>query len=147
MMAIIAVLTALTVPAVSKVKQRAYSTHCRGNLSQLGLAVRMYVDDNEGRLPVLTNALQAKNSLVAVLGELVKTPEVFKCRADLGSRGAPVALSYKWNSAFNGRFLPRLEMESNESQDAAGYWLIRDSAPRHGYENAVFSDGHVARRN
>jgi prepilin-type N-terminal cleavage/methylation domain-containing protein len=43
--AIIAILAALLTAALARGKEEAYSTQCRNNLHQLGLAVEMYVDD------------------------------------------------------------------------------------------------------
>jgi prepilin-type processing-associated H-X9-DG protein len=48
---IIALLAAMLLPALAKAKQRALATNCISNLKQTGLALQMYVDDNEQRLP------------------------------------------------------------------------------------------------
>jgi len=47
--AIIAILAALLLPALSGSKQTAQRIKCVNNLRQLGLAAQMYFDDNEGR--------------------------------------------------------------------------------------------------
>ena len=49
--AIIAVLAALLLAAVSKVRQKAWATTCVSNLRQWGLAVNLYTGDNSDRLP------------------------------------------------------------------------------------------------
>ncbi len=49
--AIIAILAALLLPALSQARARAYSTKCKSNLRQMGLALRMYVEDNKSHYP------------------------------------------------------------------------------------------------
>lgn len=49
--AIIAILAAMLLPALAKAKQRAITVNCVSNLKQVGLALQMYVDDNDQRLP------------------------------------------------------------------------------------------------
>ncbi len=49
--AIIAILAAMLLPALAKAKETAKKIACNNNLRQLGLAMRMYVDDNHGTLP------------------------------------------------------------------------------------------------
>ena len=51
--AIIAILAALLLPALAKAKEQAWRTSCRNNLHQLGLAVLMYSNDNQDRLPTV----------------------------------------------------------------------------------------------
>src|SRR6266404_2556115 len=50
--AIIGILASLLLPALASSKEKAKSIACISNLKQLGVAVRMYSDANEGKLPV-----------------------------------------------------------------------------------------------
>ncbi len=49
--AIIAILAAMLLPSLAKAKETAKRISCNNNLRQLGLAMRLYVDDSHGALP------------------------------------------------------------------------------------------------
>ncbi len=49
--AIIAILAAMLLPALARAKESGKRIACNNNLRQLGLAMRLYVDDNQGTLP------------------------------------------------------------------------------------------------
>jgi len=49
--AIIAILAAMLLPALSKAKAKAQRIACANNLRQVGLAMRLWADDNGGKFP------------------------------------------------------------------------------------------------
>lgn len=51
--AIIAVLLALVIPSASRMLQSARQTQCLANLKQIGVAISLYVGENDGTLPRL----------------------------------------------------------------------------------------------
>ena len=51
-MAIISILASMLLPALSRAKDKGVSIYCLNNLHQLGLAMMMYGDDSNDRLPV-----------------------------------------------------------------------------------------------
>jgi prepilin-type processing-associated H-X9-DG protein len=58
--ATIAILAVMLLPALARGRQKSSQIECLSNLKQLGHAVQMYVDDNEDRFPgPLWNGLQA----------------------------------------------------------------------------------------
>jgi prepilin-type N-terminal cleavage/methylation domain-containing protein len=49
--AIIAILAGMLLSALSKAKQRAHVVKCLNNLHQIGLGMKIYIDDNNGTFP------------------------------------------------------------------------------------------------
>src|SRR5439155_6364709 len=49
--AIIAILAAMLLPALSRAKQRAWSTQCQSNLHQMVLGLKIYADDHGNLYP------------------------------------------------------------------------------------------------
>ena len=50
-MAIIAILSALLLPVISRAKASAQAITCRNNLKQWGIATQLYAADNDDHLP------------------------------------------------------------------------------------------------
>src|SRR5205814_7758658 len=48
---IIAILAAVLLPALARAKTRAQTVQCLSNLKQVGVALQLYVDDNQQSLP------------------------------------------------------------------------------------------------
>ncbi|HOG51302.1 MAG TPA: DUF1559 domain-containing protein, partial [Lentisphaeria bacterium] len=51
-MAIIAILAAMLLPALSKAREKARQASCASNLKQCALGASMYIDDNADYFPV-----------------------------------------------------------------------------------------------
>jgi len=92
--AIIAILAALLLPALSNAKKQACTDQCISNQKQIGIALRLYTDDNAGVYPLLWdwNALGGKDGTYdffvpakeRALYYYQGKKEVFQCPADNG---------------------------------------------------------------
>jgi len=78
--AIIAVLMAILIPGLQKVRRQAQGVICRSNLKQYGVATRMYLDGNEGKFPYVNTWLFKDGTMGCQWHDarrnLVKNPEL-----------------------------------------------------------------------
>jgi prepilin-type N-terminal cleavage/methylation domain-containing protein len=70
--AIIGILAALLIPAVSHTRGAVRKTQCVSNLRQVNLAIRMYADEHLEELPALTETHRYPNGVGAYYKQLVK---------------------------------------------------------------------------
>jgi prepilin-type N-terminal cleavage/methylation domain-containing protein len=114
--AIIGVLAALVMPAISRSRLRAQNIMCVSQLRQLGAATRLYADENNSRLPTAellpTSPIDPANPKPRICDVL--TPQlgagsagtnhatVFRCPSDDLGRFAAEGSSYEWNIDLNG---------------------------------------------
>ncbi|MBI4657292.1 MAG: type II secretion system protein [Verrucomicrobia bacterium] len=116
-LAIIGILASLLFPAIGHAKAKAHSAVCGNNLRQLGIATRLYSDDNNERLPgaeiLPTQPVDPQNPLPRICdvlasyvgrtaGTNTNSASVFKCPTDRVSYFATQGSSYEWNAELNG---------------------------------------------
>jgi type II secretory pathway pseudopilin PulG len=93
--AVIAILAALLLPALGKARGAARRTTCTSNLRQINLAVRMYADDNNDFIPYAQKlSFGYKESIKPYLGQPgSSSPEdkVFACPSDDFDLNGPIA--------------------------------------------------------
>ena len=145
--AIIAILASLLLPALSRSKTKAYNAACLNNLRQLGIATRLYAEDNEESLPsaeiLPTQPIDPKNPLPRIcdllasyIGKTVGTntnsATVFKCPLDKKSRFAAEGSSYEWNFDLNGHRI-------DETRTDSAFLLLKKGDPSAGITNFVLT--------
>jgi len=75
--AIIAILAALLLPALQKARETGKSASCTGNLKSLGMAIQMYADDNDGWYKHRSghfNFKSCRQSIIARIAQYVGGP-------------------------------------------------------------------------
>jgi prepilin-type N-terminal cleavage/methylation domain-containing protein/prepilin-type processing-associated H-X9-DG protein len=80
--AIIAVLAAMLLPALAKAKAQALDTACKNHLHQMGLGLRMYVDENNQTFPSYSGSGGAEagwNILLAPYDKMPRTNAASQC--------------------------------------------------------------------
>ncbi len=162
---IIAILASLLLPALSGAKRRAQVAACISNLRQLGLALHLYVEDNQNHLPICAWPLPSQGtnqpplpSITTTLMPYLKGKDVFRCPADRSIFPAEQT-SYEWNGwlngasydhpedwsdltktlvdlLFGGRFFTPLLGDAGVFHPASGTWMGK---------NALYFDGRVER--
>ena len=112
--AIIGILAALLLPVLSSAKARARSTTCKSHLSQMGLALQLYVQEHQGKYPYLraimssadTNSDAARDTIwwcgkLEPYYALRWTNRAYHCpgyKGAISAGGRPPKGSYSYNS-------------------------------------------------
>lgn len=156
--AIIATLAALLLPAVTRAKEAGKATACLSNLHQIGIALQVYVDSNNNRLPVMRDRaslvdtnLPATNSLPSpekVLASELGNTNVMRCPSDLVNLFVKTGSSYSWNSLLNGQKADQLNVFGMHFDPHAipVFFDKEDFHKARGPSRAVnylYADGHI----
>ena len=152
--AIIAVLAGLLLPVLGQAKERGRATACLSNLHQIGVALQMYVEENENKMPVLydalfsTNAAPRTNTIDVVLTNHLGSVKVLRCPSDDKRLFEDTGSSYGWNVLVNGQnaeHLNVLNLTSAPEQiplvfDKEGFHRRRGKGSEY---NFLYADGHI----
>jgi prepilin-type N-terminal cleavage/methylation domain-containing protein/prepilin-type processing-associated H-X9-DG protein len=153
-LAVIAILAGLLLPAIARTKESGRSTGCISNLHQIGIALQLYVQDNRNRLPWMydwsTNLVSNTNglSMVQVLFNYVGTSNVYRCPSEKQQLFDITGSSYSWNVLLNGQDADHLELFTNTFNpheipvifDKDKFHLIRGETRAVNY---LYADGHI----
>lgn len=148
-MAVVAMLTALLLPALGSARGKARMTACLGQVRQIGVAVHLYAGSYRDYLPVSARLrpepLLNLPALPTQLAPFIGDPAVFHCPADTGEDCLydDCSTSYEWNTLVNGRRIDRPTMRVAGLDIVAP--LLGDADPFHRGRgrNFLYSDGRV----
>jgi prepilin-type N-terminal cleavage/methylation domain-containing protein/prepilin-type processing-associated H-X9-DG protein len=162
---IIAILAAMLLPALGRVKESGRATACLSNLHQIGVALQLYVQENHNRLPSMSDLYPGVTNAYAspdlVLSNYLGNVKVLLCRSDRWPSDKPLGLpqaaptfyaqtgsSYAWNDLLNGQdadHLSALGLSFDPHQiplfyDKENFHLPRGPAKA---RNFLYADGHI----
>lgn len=155
--AIVAVLAALLLPALGKGKATARATACLSNLRQIGIALQLYVQDNNNRLPVMYDVPVSTNSLTPtgrvatidlVLSNHLGSLKVLQCPADDQQLFERTGSSFAWNTLLNGQDAEHLQVFTMNF-DPHQIPVVFDKEAFHRARgvargvNYLYADGHI----
>lgn len=149
---IIGLLAALLLPQLGRARERARSTVCRSNLRQIGLGLRMYLDDHRGVFPAMQNRSANTNLTVTHTPETVLAPQigvsdVWRCPSDRRQFEA-TGNSYFWNFLLNDQPSDRVRILGIPIS-GPGVPVFSDKAGFHAMlgpgraQNHLYADGAV----
>ena len=80
--AIVGILASMLLPALGRAKQKAYDAKCFNNTKQVGLAMLLYIDDQNLRFPPSHNIPAPRGpTWTECLLNYTQTPAIFRCPA------------------------------------------------------------------
>ena len=154
--AIIGILAALLLPVLGRAKDKSGDIKCISNLKQLGIALSIYADEHDGRLPSAerrpttpvdpTNVQPRIVDLLANgVGNVLK---VFQCPKDHFDWFKHEGSSYEWNYAANNQPIEQPGVNGGFQITAERARLMYDyenfhSGGTNGIKNVLYGDGRV----
>jgi len=109
-LSIVAILAALLFPTFASARRNAHMTECASNLHQIGIALKVYSGDWDGRYPPNNvNMLKVRKQLVwELLTPYTQNSQIFHCPDELSAWDKD--LGYEYRTFLNGSPIDPLEL-------------------------------------
>ncbi len=151
--AIIAILAGLLLPAFARAKESGRATACLSNLRQIGIALQLYVQDNQNKMPVMRDQAlpPATNDLARpdlVLTNYLGVIKILQCPSDDQQLYEKTGSSFSWNNLVNGQDAEHLKVMGMDF-DPHQIPLMYDKDAFHKARgdkkgvNYLYADGHI----
>ena len=152
--AVIAVLAALVLPVLSRSQEQGRGAACLSNLRQVGLAVQMYVSENDNTMPRIYDvpkgppSLQSSNAIGLVLTNQLGAQAILRCPSDRQRWFEETGSSYSWNEFLNLQNAEHLNVGGVLRGDSK-IPLVYDRDKFHAARGAgrernwLYADGHI----
>jgi prepilin-type N-terminal cleavage/methylation domain-containing protein/prepilin-type processing-associated H-X9-DG protein len=148
--AVMALLAGLLLPALSRARAEARRAACLSNLGQLSKAVCMYASEHDSQFPSVAARPTINKDLPRlcdVLWSQTSDPNVFRCPADTQGFYEKEGSSYEFNTLLNGRRQDGLIEEVIGSSRTPMLYDYENFHPDpgggYGGKNVAFCDGSV----
>ncbi len=158
--AIIAILAGLLLPGLVRAKDKSKDIACLNNLKQLGIALNLYADENDGKLPLAEQMpsmpLDPAKPLPRIcdvlaphlgysINALPTVNTAFRCPRDRVGRFAKEGSSYEWNAWYGGRPAHNPRTSQHPVSDALLMYDYENFhvGPANNTKNVLFGDYHV----
>ncbi len=149
---VIAILCGIAVPVSLSIRHNAQSVACLSNIRQIGIALNLYLGENNMILPDLRAGRSSKAEDVPVidntLDRYVSDPKVFACPADKQHLAEETGTSYYWNNALSNQPLASLNFLS-VIKEKSRIPILSDKEGFHpdtaNKVNVLYADGHATK--
>jgi prepilin-type N-terminal cleavage/methylation domain-containing protein/prepilin-type processing-associated H-X9-DG protein len=123
--AVIAILAALLLPALARAKTSAYSAKCKSNERQIGIAMRLYLDDfrgypHQGGFPLIAGEAPLLTWDAKLLNYMASNRDIFFCPA--------VKSTFRWKNSATFNFCYGYNYEGTGALNPVTLGLVRHSA-------------------
>lgn len=151
-LAVITILAALLLPALARTREIGRSTACLSNLHNIGLALQMYVNENQNVLPTMydqsTNGPVTNSTAINIVLLPLTTSNIFRCPSDNQGLFQVTGSSYSWNNLLNGQDADNLRLLTNAYPptqipvvfDKEKFHIVRGDQRAINY---LYADGHI----
>ena len=154
--AIIAILASMLLPALARAKSKGQGIKCISNLKQLGIAFRLYADENENKFPIAEQNIAPDNAFpnalfpsnppppmiqIVLSNQVSGVMKVFECPNDNQGYFQTRGTSYEYQSALSETSADRATAGRTPVMIDFQNWHMRGGT--NGAKNVLWGDGRA----